>query len=327
MKRNRVIGVDLGGTTTKFGLYDNQAKLLHQWAIPTDTTSNGSHILKNMCDSIKQTLKENKLTVDSLLGVGIGTPGVVDNENGTVCNAFNLGWADKQDVKASFTKQGLSIPLYLTNDANCAAYGEGNISNDESVVFITLGTGVGGGVIIDNKILQGNINSAGEIGHMRSYLNYGFTCTCGNGNCLESVASATGIVNVAKKESEDFNEYSQLNKMIKENKDITAKTVFDLAKQDDKLANKVVDLITHDLGVSCGNIANLLNPKSIIIGGGVSHAGTMLLDKIVSVFNTVAFPLVKTSTNIKLATLGNDAGITGAAYMVIKGETKHDETI
>ncbi|TDW16182.1 glucokinase [Breznakia blatticola] len=324
-EKDIVIGIDLGGTTTKFGMYTSEGTCLETWTIPTDTNEAGKQIVPNMCKSILSTLVDKNYTSKQLLGIGIGAPGVVSQEEGTVKNAFNLGWAKTQDIRKTFQQYDLDVPLYLTNDANCAAYGEASVSHASNIVFITLGTGVGGGVVINNSILTGTANSAGEIGHLHSSLNYGFTCTCGNENCLETVASATGIVNVAYVESKTFMEDSKLQKAIENDEEITAKLVFDLVKENDKLACKGVDVITYDLGVACANIANIVNPESVIIGGGVSQAGNILLHKIVSVFEKVAFPLVRQSTDIKLATLGNDAGITGAAQMVIQGEAKYDE--
>ncbi len=314
----KIIGIDLGGTTIKFGVLSVDGKLESKWTIDTNIAENGRYIVSDIVKSIQEYLITNSLTTDDIFGIGMGSPGQIDYEKGTVRGAYNLGWAEEQEIK-SVIESEIGVPFAIDNDANAAALGEAWIGagdNKPDVIFITLGTGVGGGVIINRKLVHGSRGAAGEIGHMLVD-SKGFTCTCGNVGCLETVASATGIVNLANKYVNDFEETNELVKLVKEGK-ASAKEVFDYAKSGDKYGTFIVDEFAKYLGKTCSQLANALNPNYIVIGGGVSAAGEYLLEKVNNVYLEYAFPTVRISTELKLASLGNDAGIIGAASLILK---------
>ncbi|HIY57160.1 MAG TPA: ROK family glucokinase [Candidatus Tetragenococcus pullicola] len=318
MQENKIIGIDLGGTTVKFAILTVEGEIQQKWSIDTNILDEGSHIVDDIVTSINHHLDLYQLTPKDFLGIGMGTPGSVDREKGTVIGAYNLNWKTLQPVREKIEK-GTGIAFALDNDANVAALGErwkGAGENDPNVVFITLGTGVGGGIIMEGNLLHGNAGCAGEIGHITVDPD-GFDCTCGKKGCLETVSSATGVVNVARDLSEEYAGDSQLKRQLDDGQGITSKDVFDLAKANDPFALMVVDKVCYYLGLACGNIGNLLNPSSIVLGGGVSAAGEFLRSRVEAYFKTFTFPQVKESTEIKLAQLGNDAGVIGAAFLAL----------
>lgn len=312
----KLIGIDLGGTSVKFAILTPDGEILQKWSIDTDIHNDGEKIVPNIIDSINHHLDLYGFTADDFLGIGMGSPGIVDRQKGTVIGAYNLNWRTLQPVK-QLIEAGTNISFYIDNDANVAALGEGWKGAGEggaNVVFVTLGTGVGGGVIAEGQLIHGKSGAAGEIGHIVVEPN-GYLCTCGNQGCLETVASATGVVRLAKDMAPEFTGDSQLKQLIDGGQEVTSKIVFDQAKRGDQLALVVVDKFYCYLGLACGNIANILNPEAIVIGGGVSAAGDMLLKGVEKYLNKFAFPQVRTSTKIKLAQLGNDAGVIGAASL------------
>ncbi|MGY3750904.1 ROK family glucokinase [Vagococcus acidifermentans] len=314
----KLIGIDLGGTTVKFAILTMDGDIQQKWSIETNIVDGGSHIVPDIIDSITHKLDLFQLTKDDFAGIGMGTPGTVDRNKGTVIGAYNLNWKTLQPVKEQI-ESALGIPFYIDNDANVAALGErwrGAGDNLDDVTFITLGTGVGGGIIAEGRLLHGAVGAAGEIGHI-TVDPEGFECTCGKKGCLETVASATGVVRVARTMSEAFAGDSRLKDMIDDGQDISSKLVFDLAKDNDTFALMVVDKVCFYLGLACGNIGNMLNPSSIVIGGGVSAAGNFLLERVKDYFKTFTFPQVTESTDIRLAQLGNEAGVIGAASLVL----------
>lgn len=316
-KMKKLIGIDLGGTTVKFAILTENGEIQQKWSIETNVQNEGKKIVPNIIESINHHLTLYGLSADDFLGIGMGSPGTVDRQQGTVIGAYNLNWSTLQPVKEQ-VESGTGIAFYIDNDANVAALGErwkGAGENGADVVFVTLGTGVGGGIIADGHLIHGKVGAAGEIGHIVVEPN-GYHCTCGNQGCLETVASATGVVRLARDFAEKFAGASDLKQLIDDGQEVTSKTVFDLAKQSDRLALIVVDKLYYYLGLACGNIANVLNPDAIVIGGGVSAAGDMLLKGVEGYFNKFAFPQVRTSTKVKLAQLGNDAGVIGAASLV-----------
>ncbi|MGX6429683.1 ROK family glucokinase [Levilactobacillus yonginensis] len=318
MARN-LIGIDLGGTTTKMAFLSTNGDILAKWSIPTDIKDEGSHIVPNIIDSINQHITNSEFSKDDFLGIGMGTPGSVDIENGTVIGAFNLNWKKRQQVRDQI-QAGIGLQFILDNDANVASLGEywkGAGEKDKDVVFVTLGTGVGGGVIAGGHLLHGINGGAGELGHVTVQPN-GYLCTCGKRGCLEQYASATGVVHVAADMAKDFMGTSRLKEMEDNQESVTSKMVFYLADNGDILANQVVDRVTFYLGLALANVANILNPANIIIGGGVSNAGNTLLQPTTRYFQENAFPAVRDSTKIRLAQLGNDAGVIGAASLALR---------
>lgn len=314
----KFIGIDLGGTSVKLAILTAEGAIQQKWSIPTNISDEGTHIVPDIIASIKHHLDLYQMTASDFQGIGMGSPGAVDREAGTVEGAFNLNWKTPQPVREAIERE-IGIPIFIDNDANVAALGEkwrGAGADDRDVVFVTLGTGVGGGIIAEGNLIHGTAGSGGEIGHMTVEPG-GFECTCGKKGCLETVASATGVVKLARKHAEEYAGNSQLKFIIDDGQEITSKMIFDLAKEDDELAVLVVDRAAYYLGLACSHIGNLLNPAYIVIGGGVSAAGEYLLEQVRTYFADFSFPNVKKTTHIKLAALGNDAGIVGAAYLAL----------
>ena len=317
---NNIIGIDLGGTSIKFGILTLEGEVQDKWAIPTNILSDGKHIVPDIIESINHRLNLYNLDKSDFIGIGMGTPGTVDIEAATVRGAFNLNWADVQEVGAPIS-EGVGLPFILDNDANVAALGErwvGAGENQPDVVFITLGTGVGGGIVADGNLIHGVVGAAGEIGHIVVEPHDGFACTCGNHGCLETVTSATGVVRLARKFAEEYEGSSQIKASIDNGDEVTSKDIFIAAEAGDAFALSVVDKFAYYLGFACANLGSTLNPAAIVIGGGVSAAGEFLRSKVETYFQKYSFSTVRDSTKIKLAELGNDAGIIGAASLALK---------
>ncbi|MBU9789602.1 ROK family glucokinase [Lentilactobacillus sp. IMAU92037] len=314
----KLIGIDLGGTTTKFAFIDQSGNILTKWRIPTDISNAGSNIVPNIVQSIANQMRKDDYNSNDFLGIGMGTPGAVDREKGTVVGAYNLGWEIVQPVGATISAN-LQLPVFIDNDANSAALGEfwkGAGYKAKDVVFVTLGTGVGGGVVTNGHLVHGINGGAGEIGHITVQPG-GYLCTCGKRGCLEQYASATGVVRLAKDLAKQFTGKSRIIELIDSDEGLTSKMVFYLADNGDILANQIVDKVCSYLGLALSDVGNILNPENIIIGGGVSNAGNTLLQPTTRYFQENAFPSVRDSTKLKLAQLGNDAGVIGAASLAL----------
>ncbi|EJP25047.1 MULTISPECIES: ROK family glucokinase [Streptococcus] len=316
----KIIGIDLGGTSVKFAILTQEGEVQEKWSIKTNILDEGSHIVDDMIESINHRLRLLGLGAEDFIGIGMGSPGVVDREKGTVIGAYNLNWKTLQPVKEKIEK-ATGISFFIDNDANVAALGErwkGAGENQPDVVFMTLGTGVGGGIVAEGKLLHGVAGAAGELGHITVDFDQPILCTCGKKGCLETVASATGIVNLTRRYADEYAGDAELKKLIDNGEDVNAKIVFDLAKAGDELALIVYRNFARYLGIACANIGSILNPSTIVIGGGVSAAGEFLLDGVRKVYEENSFPQVRTSTKLALATLGNDAGVIGAASLVLQ---------
>ncbi|MCI9199824.1 MAG: ROK family glucokinase [Lachnospiraceae bacterium] len=310
-----VFGVDVGGTTVKLGLFDVEGNLLDKWEIPTRTENGGENILPDVAESIKKKMEEKDILKKDVVGVGLGAPGPIDAE-GTVYGAVNLGWGtfSIRDTLAGL----LDVPVKAGNDANVAALGEmwkGGGQGCRNLVAVTLGTGVGGGIIVNGEILTGAVGAGGEIGHMHVEDDETERCGCGNTGCLEEYASATGVVRLAKRKLQSCEDSSTLRDIPEA--ELSAKAVFDAVKDGDGLAIKIAEQFGEYLGKGLGTIASIINPEIIVIGGGVSKAGKILFEYISPYFYKTVF---KGCGNVKfaLATLGNDAGIYGAAKLVLE---------
>lgn len=306
-----VFGVDIGGTTVKLGFFDVEGNLLDKWEIPTRVEESGNQILPDIAESIKNKIEEKKILPESITGVGVGAPGPIDSE-GVVHKAVNLGWGIFSIKKT--LEELLHMPVMAGNDANVAALGEmwkggGQGSND--LIVVTLGTGVGGGIIIGGKVLTGFSGAGGEIGHIHLNDEETESCGCGNKGCLEQYASATGITRLAVKKLAE----SEKDSMLRQGK-VSAKTVFDAVKQKDELAMEVAEEFGKYLGDGLAAIADVVNPETIVIGGGVSKAGEVLLGYIRPYYEKNVFHANR-NVKFRLATLGNDAGIYGAAKLVL----------
>ena len=318
MMDKKIIGIDLGGTTIKFAILTLDGEIQQKWSIETNILDDGTHIVPDIIETINHRLGLYNMNKEDFVGIGMGTPGSVNIENGTVIGAYNLNWTTLQPVKEQIEKE-VGIPFTLDNDANVAALGErwkGAGENNPDVIFITLGTGVGGGIIAEGKLLHGVAGCAGEVGHVTVDPN-GFECTCGKRGCLETVSSATGVVRVARHLSEEYAGNSTLKQAIDDGQDVSSKDVFEHAGQGDPFALMVVDRVCFYLGLATGNLGNTLNPSSIVIGGGVSAAGEFLRSRVQKYFEEFTFPQVRESTQIKLAELGNEAGVIGAASLAL----------
>ncbi|MBE5853599.1 MAG: ROK family glucokinase [Lachnospiraceae bacterium] len=306
-----VFGVDVGGTTVKMGFFDNEGVVLEKWEIPTRTQNGGENILPDIAKSILNTMDEKGISKEDVIGVGIGVPGPVDG-NGVVYKAVNLGWGV---FNIAETLTGLlGIPAKAGNDANVAALGEmwkGGGQGYRSLVAVTLGTGIGGGVIIDGKLLTGYKGAGGEIGHVHIMDDEPEACGCGGHGCLEQYGSATGVVRLANRILAATEEDSVLR-----NGDVSAKSVFDAVKAGDKVAIQIATQFGEILGKGLAIIASVLNPEIFVIGGGVSKAGEILFEYIKPAYQKYVFP-GSAETEFALATLGNDAGIYGAAKLVL----------
>ncbi|MCI9066290.1 MAG: ROK family glucokinase [Lachnospiraceae bacterium] len=307
-----VFGVDVGGTTVKMGLFNKDGEVIDKWEIPTRTENHGENILPDVAASIKEKMAQKSIVKEDVEGVGIGTPGPVE-KNGVVHQAVNLGWPE-MNMKEELTTLLDGMRVEGGNDANVAALGEmwkGGGQGHKNLVAVTLGTGVGGGIIINGEIMTGATGSGGEIGHIHVEDNETEACNCGNFGCLEEYASATGITRLANRALQASDKDSVLR-----NGEVSAKTVFDAVKVGDELAIEVAKQFGEYLGKALGVIAAIVNPEIFVIGGGVSKAGDILFDYIRPSFERTAF---HGSRNVifALATLGNDAGIYGAARMLL----------
>lgn len=308
-------GIDIGGTTVKIGILSEEGQILDKWEIKTRTEDNGAHIVSDIAESLKKAIAEKGYSMDDVIGAGMGVPGPV-MADGTINRCVNLGWGV---YNAAAELSGLlGVPVKAGNDANVAALGEqwmGGGKGYDNVVMITLGTGVGCGIILDGKILAGTTGAAGECGHMTiaDPEDMIYTCGCGRHGCLETLTSATGVVNIAKHLVETTDKETSLRDLP----EITSKDIWDAAKAGDAGALEVVDKVAYYLGKAINTIAVVVNPEIFVIGGGVSKAGQFLLDKVVKSFQDQTFHAVE-NTKITLATLGNDAGMVGAARLVLQ---------
>lgn len=307
-----VFGVDVGGTTVKLGLFDENGTVLDKWEIPTRTENGGVNILPDIAESIQSKMSEKAISKEDVAGVGVGAPGPVDG-NGIIHKAVNLGW-NEMNLKKELTTLLGGMRVEGGNDANVAALGEmwkGGGQGHENLVAVTLGTGVGGGIIINGKIMTGATGSGGEIGHIHVEDEETEACGCGNYGCLEEYASATGIVRLANRKLKASDKDSVLRQG-----EVSAKTVFDAVKAGDGLAIEIAKQFGDYLGKGLAVVAGVINPEIFVIGGGVSKAGEVLFEYIKPSFDKTVFHGCK-ETEFALATLGNDAGIYGAAKMVL----------
>lgn len=308
-------GIDLGGTTAKIGLFTTTGDLLEKWEVPTDTSDQGAHILPNLAAAVQDKMAQRSLSPDQIEGVGLGVPGPVQDSSVVAIVCANLGgWGDC-DAGAQLSQLLGGLRVQVGNDANVAALGEiwmGAAKGCRSAVMVTLGTGVGGGVVADGKLIEGAHGAGGEIGHITVNPQETAQCGCGKHGCLEQYSSATGVVRC-------------MNKLLEQNPDVpctlrgrdfAAKDVFDAARSGDKLAQQEVEDMTLTLALALGNIAAITDPEMFLVGGGVARAGDVLLEPLSRHYQANAF-LSCRNTPIRLASLGNDAGIYGAVRLIV----------
>ena len=304
-------GIDVGGTTVKCGLFEENGSLIDKWEIQTRTENGGENVLPDIAATVMSKMAVKKIAREDVIGVGVGIPGPV--MRGVVPVAVNLHWGEK-NVEYELGNL-LDMKVRAGNDANVAALGEqwkGGGEGKDSVIMVTLGTGVGGGIIVDGKIVEGAHGAGGEIGHIHVEDSITDPCGCGNCGCLEQVASAIGIVRLAK---EELAKNPVLPTALRDS-EITSKAVFDAYKEGDAMATTIVNRFAKYLGTGIATIAAVTDPEVIVIGGGVSKAGECLTDIVGNYFRARAFSACR-HTMIVLAKLGNDAGIYGAARLVL----------
>lgn len=307
------IGVDIGGTTVKIGLFTDKGNVKDKWEIVTRKDEGGSFILSDIAASVDEKLEQEKINKKDILGIGLGIPGPI-TADGTVLKCVNLGWGIFNVAEEVKKLTGISN-VKVGNDANVAALGEmwqGGGKGYKNLVMMTLGTGVGGGIILNGEILTGSKGAAGEIGHITVNYDEEDTCNCGKRGCLEQFASATGIVKEAKRILLVSDKPSKLREL----QYLSAKAIFDAAKEGDELANDLVDQLAKYLGIAASHIAAVVDPEAFVIGGGVSKAGEILTSRIKKNYEkNVMFALQ--NKEFRLAELGNDAGIYGCVKMVL----------
>lgn len=311
----KCIGIDVGGTTVKLGLFETTGTVLHKWEVPTRKEEGGKYILEDVAASIKKVLAEKDIDMEDVVGAGLGVPGPV-MPDGYVEVCVNLGWRDKNPQRELSALLG-GLPVKSGNDANVAALGEmwqGGGKGYTDIVMVTLGTGVGGGVIIDERIIAGKHGLGGEIGHMHIRDEETEHCNCGGVGCVEQVASATGIAREARRVMAASDAPSSMRRY---GAGISAKNVLDEAKAGDELALKVMDTVGHYLGLALAQVSMTVDPEIFVIGGGVSKAGQFLIDVIKKHYD-IFTPISENKSKIGLAKLGNDAGIYGAARLVLE---------
>ena len=305
-------GVDVGGTTCKIGFFETNGTILDKWEIKTNTENNGDSILSDIAQAVDNKLAQEGISKSDVQGIGIGVPGPVNGE-GTVFRCVNLGWGVLNVAEALGELTGLNVKV--GNDANVAALGEawkGGAAGSTDVVMVTLGTGVGGGIIVNGQMVTGHNGAGGEIGHITVSKSEIEPCNCGQYGCLEQYASATGIVRVARRKLAK----SQEETVLRTNENLTAKDIFDAAKAGDDIAIQLVDEVCGILGGALSNISAVVNPEVIVIGGGVSKAGSILIENVQKHFIETSFHACR-DTKFALAKLGNDAGIYGAMQLII----------
>lgn len=310
-----ILAADIGGTSCKLAIFNEDIEVVHKWRIAS-SVGDYKDMLGSVTESFRTQLEKIGSSFKECIGLGVGVPGPVDFESGTVNGAVNLGWETHVPVGDILSKlTGLTVRV--DNDANMAALGEqykGAGKNDRHVAVLTLGTGVGGGIIINRELIHGHAGAGGEVGHMKVDHTEQFLCNCGHRGCLETVASATGIVNLTYALKENFPN-SSLSSVIDAGT-LTSKDVIQAAADKDQLALHILNKASFYIALGMSYIASTVNPSRFVIGGGVSAAGTILLDSIISQFPSMTFPPAAENVNIVLAELGNDAGMYGAARII-----------
>lgn len=311
-----IYGIDIGGTTVKMGLFDEKGDMLEKWEIVTRKENNGENILPDIVKSIKEKNTEKSIETDDILGIGMGVPGPI-TEDGRVLKCANLGWGIFS-VADELSKLTGVEKVKVGNDANVAALGEqwrGGGRGFDNIVMVTLGTGVGGGIIMDGKILTGENGAAGEIGHITVNPKETLTCGCGCKGCLEQYSSATGVIRMAKERLEASDKPSELRKFAAD--EIGGKEVFDAYKAGDELAAEAVNEFAIYLGMGLGNVASVVDTQAFVIGGGLSKNGPVVIDIVKEQYKKNVMFALK-NTEFRLAELGNDAGMYGAVRMVLQ---------
>ena len=301
------IGIDVGGMSIKAGVVNQQGEVIAKYAVPTPKNDNEA-FLEALYESVTKVMAEAKITASDIEAIGIGNPAVVDRERGILLEAHNIGFENVPARK--FLREHIAdVPVLVENDANCAALGEFyRAQNSKNFVFVTLGTGIGGGIIINGKLFTGANGAAGELGHIVTHID-GRQCSCGRKGCWEAYASVTGLIKTTK---ENLGEI----KGISPDEEITGRTVFDLARRGDAGAKRIRDMWIEEISVGIVNIVNIFQPDELVIGGAISKEGSVLLDPIADYVQKNAYSSDRIgSPRIVISRVGGDAGIIGAALL------------
>ena len=309
------IGIDVGGTGIQVGVVSPKGEILCEHSIVTVTDIPFSEQVKRMADCVRSTVEDAGFSVDDIESVGVGIPGIASRETGEIIKCTNMGW-EHVPFRQEWLKN-IQKPVLIDNDANVAALAEsvaGVSAGTSSSVFITIGTGIGSGIIIDGKIWNGAHGIGGELGHMILCLD-GVPCTCGNRGCLERYCSATGLIRMAREAVADRPDAEMLKLVGGNPGKIEARTVIDLARKGEPLASELYDLWISYVSRAIANVVNLLDPELIVIGGGVSKAGAFLLDPIRREYPKYVLFRDQPMPDVKLAVLGAKAGIIGASML------------
>ncbi|KMK76004.1 ROK family glucokinase [Alkalihalobacillus pseudalcaliphilus] len=315
MTNSWLVGADIGGTTIKLAFITLEGEIVTKWEIPTNTEESGILIPNEIAKAIQEKLKKLNETNEKLMAIGVGAPGFIEMDAGFIYESVNIGWKDFA-LKDQLEKV-TGLPVTIDNDANVAALGEmwkGAGDGASDLLCVTLGTGVGGGIISNGQIVHGINGMAGEIGHITAVAENGAPCNCGKTGCIETIASATGIKRIAET-GLLYHPESRLQATLIKEGSISSKDVFEAAEAGDEYAQQVVEKVSFHLGLVIANLTSSLNPKKIVIGGGVSKAGETLLLPLKEQFRRFAIGRIATSTEFEVATLGNDAGVIGAAWI------------
>ncbi|MDR1169101.1 MAG: ROK family protein [Heliobacteriaceae bacterium] len=314
MKKNK-IGIDVGGTNVKLALIDRNGNILYQNTVPTRAEMGYEYTVNNIKQSVYELLKETKSTIDTIDGIGFGFPGQVDYKSGVVRLAPNIpGWADIPIAK--MIEDEFHVPVCADNDVRCAALGELNFgagAGCENLICVTVGTGIGAGLIVNGRLVRGASNAAGEIGHVKLQMHEGPLCGCGDTGCMEAFASGPAIVAMAEN-------YIRGGKSTKyremANPEITPFVICEAAKADDPVAIRIFNVMGEYIGIGLASVVNLLNPEKIIIGGGVADAGDLLLKPLTETLKKRAMKIAGSAVEIVPAQLGNTAGVIGASLLI-----------
>ncbi|GAB2573412.1 ROK family glucokinase [Gracilibacillus alcaliphilus] len=317
MEKDLLIGIDIGGTTVKNAIITKQGELIAKWEVNTDLSDQGVRVPDDVWASIENKLTELDISKDRFFGMGVGAPGFIEPETGKVAIAVNIGWQDfaLKDILEKVS----GLPVYVENDANIAALGEnwmGSGNQVENMIAVTLGTGVGGGIIANGQVISGANGTGAEIGHITVEKD-GAYCNCGRYGCLETVTSATGIVRQAQ-ELMEVGKAEPLQQRKEQNGAITAKDVFEVAEAGDADCKELLLHVCDVLGATLAMLAITTNPAKIVIGGGVSKAGDIILEPLKEAFEKYTLPRTNEACDFEIAQLGNDAGVYGGAYLVLQ---------
>ncbi|QQK81171.1 ROK family glucokinase [Salicibibacter cibi] len=307
-----VVGVDVGGTSTKFGLFTTEGEKMDKWKIATDRKDNGMYLTGHITESIKERFVKHSISEGGLTGIGIGVPGFVDEASGIVDIAVNIGW-ENYPLSTNLA-DAFHVPVFINNDANLAAAGEhwqGAGKKEASIFFVTLGTGVGGGIIVNGDLVTGPSGTAGEIGHTIT-VPHGRLCSCGREGCLEEYVAAKGLQRSLRDYLRNFEGSSSLHK------DSEVIDIYEAAKAGDALAVDIVNEAAYYLAYALANAATMINPEKIVIGGGISAAGETLMRPLVAHFKRFVLKEADKYLSFEFAQLGNDAGIYGATWLAMR---------